>query len=89
MGLPTTGGRKLSDIIAKVKREKAMTDTIASELIKKLDDLHAARKQMSYRSVYHGSYEAIAIEINKELKNLTGIDYIEHKHNQSRRDGKP
>jgi hypothetical protein len=59
----------------------------SNEIIKKLDDLHAARKQMAYRSIYHGSYEAIAIELNSELKSLTGMDYIQHKHEHQKRGG--
>lgn len=45
------------------------------ELVAKLNRLHRVRKEMSYASIYHGSYENLCIEINQKLVELTGKNY--------------
>lgn len=47
------------------------------QILAKLSNLHDTRKSMSYYSLYHAQYEKQAIELNAELKALTGRDYVQ------------
>jgi hypothetical protein len=40
--------------------------------------LHERRKEMSYASIYHAQYEEEAIKINKELRDISGKDYVDY-----------
>ena len=52
-----------------------------AQLVTKLHDLHETRMTMSHHSIYHGTYQAEAIELNTQLFDLTGrnySDYLKH-----------
>lgn len=46
-------------------------------ILVKLYNLHETRKSMAHHSIYHQQYVDKAIELNSELKALTGRDYTE------------
>jgi len=45
--------------------------------IMKLFNLHKTRREMSYASIYQNTYEKMAIELNKKVKDLSGREYID------------
>lgn len=47
-------------------------------LLVALTVLHERRKEMSHASLYHGPYEEEAIKLNKQLKEISGKDYVDY-----------
>lgn len=43
----------------------------------KLKQLHDTRSEMSFRSLYHATYEAEAIKLNQSLFSATGKNYTD------------
>lgn len=47
------------------------------DALKKLHELHEMRKTMSFASVYHGTYEKMAIDLNRIIQDQTGKNYVD------------